>query len=124
VDGQSLAISDISDVGDELEVVDEGLSGVGSALHLEDDHGSSLALDVLLLLLELRVGLESREADVLDGIVGEEVLGDGKSVFAVTLHTEGEGLNSEEEHPGVVGGDAGSEVAEGDGPHPEDEGEG
>lgn len=123
VDGKSLAVADVGDVGDEGEVVDEGLSGVGSALHLKDDHGTTLALDVLLLLLVLRVGLKAREADVGDGIVGLKVLGDGEGILAMPLHAEGEGLNAEEEHPGVVGGDAGSEVAEGYRTHTEDEGQ-
>ena len=124
MDGKSLAVTDVGDVGDEGEVVDEGLPGIGSALHFEDDHWAALALDVLLLLLELRVGLKAGEADVGDCVVSLEVLGDGEGILAVPLHAEGEGLNPEEEHPGVVGGDAGSEVAEGDRAHAEDEGQG
>mmetsp|Transcript_8366 Transcript_8366/g.16900 ORF Transcript_8366/g.16900 Transcript_8366/m.16900 type:complete len:233 (-) Transcript_8366:637-1335(-) len=124
VDSKGLAVSDVGDVGDEFEVVDEGLSRISATLHLEYDHGSSLPLNIFLLLLVLWVRLESRVTDVGDSIVCEEVLGDSKGVFAVPLHTEGERLDSEEEHPGVVGGDAGAEVTERDGAHTQDEGEG
>ena len=77
--------------------------------------------DVLFLFFVLTVRGETREADVLDGIVREEVLSDCLRVGAVALHAEAEGLYANEDAPGVVRTDTAPKVPQGNGPHPENE---
>ena len=124
VNGQALGIPDVGEVGEKLKVVDELGSRLGPALDSENDHGASLAIEVLLVEGMHRVVLQTGETHPLDGVVGLEVLGHGEGILAMTLHAEGKSLDSLQELPGVIGRKTGPEVAQGNGTHAQDEGQG
>ena len=124
VNGEGFGVSEIGDVGEELESVDELCSGVCSAFDSKDDYAATLAAKVFFVFSELGVVRQAREADPFDVGVVLEVFGDGEGVFAVAIHAKGEGFDSLKELPGVVRGDTGTEVSKGDGAHAEDVGEG
>lgn len=124
VDGEGFGVAEVGNVGEHLEGVDEFGTSFGSAFDAEDDDAAAFAAEVFLVLGVFGIVFEAGEADPFDTGVIFEMLGDGEGVFAMALHAEREGFDALEELPGVIGRDAGSEVAEGAGAHAEDVGEG
>ena len=121
VNRERASITDVGHVADELEGVDEGgtsLARVGG-LDAEDDHTATLALDVLDVLGVLGIVLEAGVPDPGDLGVCLEMLSDLEGVLAVAIHAKRQGLDALEEHPRVVGGLGGSDVAKRDGEHAE-----
>ena len=123
VDGQALGVAHIGQMGEKLESLDELLPGRGAALDAEDDHGSPLAVEILLVEFMVRIIFQSGITDPLDVRVLFEVLGDSQRVGAVFLHAQWQGFDALQEKPRVVRRDAGAEVAQRDGAHAQDEGE-
>ena len=121
MNGKGTGIADVGDMADELQAVDELLTCLGGvrSLETEHNHGTALAFEVLEVLLVLRVILETGVLDPSDLGVLLEVLSHLQGVLAVTFHAQGKGLDALEEHPGVIRGDGGAEVAQGHGEHAE-----
>ena len=124
MNGEAAGVADVGQVGEQLKLVDKLLTGLGATFDAEDDHGAAFAAEVLLVEGVHWIGLEAGEADPLNGVVRLKVCGDGVGVLAVALHAEGQGLDALEELPGIIGCDAGAEVAEGAGAHAQDVSEG
>ena len=120
---ETLGIADVGEVGEHFQALDEGLAGFAAALDAEHDHGAAFALEVLLVALELRIVFEAGKAHPLDVGVRFQVPGDSEGVLAVAIHAQRQGFNALKELPGIVRGDAGSEVAQGNGAHTQDVGE-
>ena len=123
VDGEGFGVTEVGNVGEELEGVDEFGAGFCATFDAEDDDAAAFAAEVFFVFGEFGIVGETGEADPFDRRVVFEMLCDGEGVFAVAVHTEGEGFDALEELPGVVRGDAGAEVAKRDGAHAEDVGE-
>mgnify|MGYP006894003115 CR=1 FL=1 len=124
VNDEGLGVSDVGDVGEELEGLDTLLTLLDATLDADDDHGATLAVEVLLVELIALVILEARVPHPCHAWVLLEMLGAGESVAAVTLHAKRESLDALKEHPGIVRRHTSTQIAERHGPHTEDEGEG
>lgn len=120
VNGEAAGVADIGQMGEKLKLVDKLWPGLGTAFDAEDDHGAAFTAEVLLVEVVHGVVFETGEANPLDGIVRLQVGRDGVGVLAVALHTEGQRLDALEELPGVIGGDAGTEVTQWAGTHTKD----
>ena len=87
------------------------------------DHRAAFAAEVFAVERGLRIAGQAGEAHPLDGGVVLQVFGDGEGVFAMAFHAQRQGFDALQEDPGVVGRDAGAEVAQRDGAHAQDVGE-
>jgi len=117
VNRQRLGVTKVGNVGEQLERVDELCSRFCSTFNSKDNNASTFAAEVFLVFGEFRIVLEPGEADPFDAGVTLEMFGDCEGVFAVAFHAERQGFDALEKLPGIVGRDAGSEVAEGDSAH-------
>ena len=123
VDGERLRIADVGEVFEELEGIDEFRAGGGTARDAEDDHRAALAVEVFLVERGLGISGQAGVADPFDGGVGLEVFGDCQGIFAMAVHAQRQGFDALQGDPGVVGSEAGAEVAERTGAHAQDVGE-
>ena len=123
MDGQALGITHVGQMGKKLQRLDELLPGCGAALDAEDDHGSPLAVEILLVEFMVRIVGQPGITDPCDVRVFLQVLGDRQRVGAVFLHAQRQGFDALQEEPRVVRREAGTEIAQRDGAHAQDEGQ-
>ena len=119
MDRERLGISEVGDVGEHFQRVDELGSRFGSTFDSEDHDTATFSAEILLVLGKLGVVFETREADPLDLRVVLKILGDREGVFAVTVHAERKSFDALEELPRVIGRDAGTEIPKWAGAHAE-----
>ena len=125
VDGKGLGVTDVGEVGDELEAVDNlGAGSAGAGLDAEGEDTAVAALEVLLGHLVRDVVLEAGVRHPADVLALLEPLGEGQGVLGVALGAEREGLDTEEELLGGEGVQAGTEVTEDLDADADDEGDG
>jgi len=93
--------------GNDLETLEESLSGLDISLDVEGEHTSETS-GLLLGDVVLGVALEAGVDDLINLGVGLEELGNSHGVGAGSLDTDFEGLGSSEGDPGVEGGEASS----------------
>lgn len=111
MDDQSLAITHVRERRGELEAIHDTSAELGIALDAERENSAELAFAKELLGAVI-VGVRS-ETGVRHPVYGGvllEVLGEGEGVLAVTLDTEGEGLDALEKKEGRVSGEAAPEI--------------
>lgn len=96
VDGKSLGITDVGQVRDELEAVDN-LTASTAALDTEAENTAEASLEVLLGRLVVGMALESGVRDPANVGASLEVLCEGQGVLGVALGTQAQGLSTEEE---------------------------
>ncbi len=123
VNRQRLGVTKVGNVGEQLERVDKLCSRFCSTFNSKDNNASTFTAEVFLVFGEFRIVLEPGEADPFDAGVTLEMFGDCEGVFAVAFHAERQGFDALEKLPGIVGRDAGSEVAEWDSAHAQNVGQ-
>ena len=109
--GQGAGVTDISEVGVELEGVDKRPGFLAAAVDVEGEDGAGVGVAELFLggLVRRRI-----QAGVVDlGDLGEafQVLGNGLGVGIVLFDTQPHRLNSIQRQPGVEGGYGGAGIA-------------
>src|SRR5690606_10877455 len=88
MDRETLRVSDVREVAEELEPFDEPPARVEAALDAEHDHRAAFAAQVLLVQPIGRIVGQPWIADPFDLRVALEVLGDLARVLAVPLHPQ------------------------------------
>lgn len=78
MNGESLGITKVCEVGDEPEGVDEFCTLSCTTLDAEDNDGTSEPLEIALVLGELRVVFEARKTDPFDFRVRFKMFGDSE----------------------------------------------
>src|SRR5271157_13454 len=121
VNSQALGIADIGQVREELQRVDELGPRLPASLDAEDDHGSALATEVFPVEREHGVVFQAGEPHPVHLRVRLQEDRDGPGILTVAFHPQGQGFDALKEHPRVVRRDAGAEVAQRYGPHPQNE---
>lgn len=111
VNGKGLGITNVGQVGDELEAVDN-LASSTTALDAEAQDTTEASLEVLLGRLVVGVALESGVRNPADVGAGLEVLCEGKGVLSVAFSTQAQGLSAEEELLSSKGVKGGTKVTE------------
>lgn len=111
VDGKGLGITNVGEVGDELEAVDN-LAASTAALDAEAEDATEASLEVLLGRLVVGVALESGVRDPADVGAGLKVLCESQGVLGVALGAQAQGLSAEEELLSSKGVEGGTEIAE------------
>jgi hypothetical protein len=124
VKDQALSVANVSEVREELNVVDHLDSGVVTALDTEDNHATEAILEVLGSDFVGRIALEAWVADPSDVWMVREEFGYLESVFGVLSGAERQGFDALQEDPSSVRSKGGTEVTEKDGAEAEDVGEG
>lgn len=112
VDGEGLGVADVGQVADELEAVDDLGAGGGAALDTDGEDTAVPAGEVLGGRLVGGVRGQAGVGDPVDVLVLLEPLGEGEGVGGVTLGTERERLETEDELLRAEGVEGGAEVAE------------
>lgn len=112
VDRQRLGVTNIGEVGNQLEAIDDLAAGRAAALYAKAQHAAKAALEVLLGRRVGRVALETRVRHPRDVGALLEVLGEGDGVLRVPLGAQRQGLEAEQELVRAKGVQAGTEVAE------------
>jgi hypothetical protein len=113
VDDEGLGVTDVGQVTAELEVVDDGADLVDVAGNTEGQDTTESVLEVLGRVLVVGVGLQTGVQNPFDERVSLEPLGEGEGVLVVALTTNGQGLETHEEEPGVERRHAWSQVTHG-----------
>ena len=112
MEGKGLRVAHVGEVGEKLKTFDELLARGLPALYPENDHSAEALLE------ESRgdgvggVCLQARVADPRGLRMLSEALGHGQGVLGMPRHPDVQGLESLEEDPGVVGREAGADVAQ------------
>jgi hypothetical protein len=112
LDGESLGVTDVGKVGDELEAIDDLAASGTTALDAEAQDTAETAGKVLLGRLVVGVALEAGVGDPADVLAVLEVLGQGGGVLGVALGAQRQSLDTDEELLGGEGVQAGTEVAQ------------
>lgn len=112
VDREGLGVTNVGEVADELEGVDDLGAGGGAALDTDGEDTAVAAGEVLGGSLVRGVRGETGVRDPVDVLVLLEPLGEGEGVRGVALGTEREGLETEDQLLGAEGVEGGAEVAE------------
>ncbi|KAB8760612.1 hypothetical protein FH972_026604 [Carpinus fangiana] len=112
VDGQTLGVADVGQVGDELEAVDDLRAGGLAALDAKGEHAAEAAGEVLLGQGVRGVRLEAGVRDPRDVLVLLEPLGQGDGVAGVALAAQAERLGAEQQLLGGEGVQGGAQVAQ------------
>lgn len=112
MDDEGLSITDVGQVGSQLEAVDDLSTNGWSSLDTERQDTSESSLEVLLGELVRWVRLKTWVGNPGDLWVGLEPLGEGEGVLDVTLDTEWEGLETDDEVEGTEWVEGGSEITE------------
>ena len=98
-------------------------AGRGAALDAEDDHRAAFAAQIFAIERVLRIAGQAGIAHPLDRRVALQVFGGGQGVFAMAFHAQRQGFDALQGDPGIVGREAGAEVAQRAGAHAQDVGE-
>lgn len=112
LDGQSLGITDVGEVGNQLEAIDNLAAGRTAALDTEAQDTSEAPLEILLSSLVVSVALQAWVRNPRDVRALLQVSGQGQSVLGVALGTETEGLDTEDELLGGKGVERGTNVSQ------------
>ena len=112
LDGQGLCISDVCQVRDELETVDDLAAGRATALDAEAEHAAEALLEVPAGYLVAGVALQAGVRDPRHVGARLEVVGKGEGVGGVALGAQAQGLDAEEQLLGGEGVEGGAQVAQ------------
>lgn len=110
VDSERLCVTDVGEVGDELEAVNDLGASLGTTLDAECEDTAESALEVLFGHLVRWMALETRVRNPCDVLVLLEPAGKREGVGGVSLATERESLETEEKLVGAKGVESWSEV--------------
>lgn len=112
LDGQGLGITDVGEVGNQLEAIDNLAAGRTAALDTEAQDTSEAPLEILLGRLVVSVALQAGVRNPRDVGALLQVPGQGQSVLGVALSTETESLDTEDELLGGEGVERGTNVSQ------------
>ena len=112
VDSQGLGVTNVGQVGNQLEAVDNLATSGTATLDAEAEDTAKAALQVLLRKLVRGVVGQARVGHPADVRALLEELGQGQCVGGVPLSTQAQGLDTEEQLLGSEGVQAGAQVSE------------
>jgi hypothetical protein len=111
VNGQCLSITNVGQVRNELEAIDNFTAST-AALNTEAQDTTKALLEIFLGRLMVRMALEARVRDPADIRALLEVLSQSQGVLGVSLGAQTEGLDTEEQLLGGKGVEGRSEIAQ------------
>lgn len=123
VDSQGLGITDVGQVRDDLEAINDLATGRTAALDTEAQHTAESALQVLQCVLVRRMALKARIRDPRDMRVLLQPSGKSQSVLAVALGAQTQSLDTLDELPCGKWVQAGAHISEDIDTHSDGEGD-
>jgi hypothetical protein len=124
LDSQGLCVTDVGQVGDELEAIHNLAAGRAPALDAEAEDAAKAPLQQALGRLMVRVALEAWVRDPGDVGAGLEVARQGEGVLGVALGAQAERLDAEQQLLGGERVERGAQVAQDLDAGADDEGDG
>lgn len=124
LNSQSLGITNIGQVGDELEVINHLGAVFAASLNAKAQDATKTLLEVSLGNLVRRVARQARVGDPADLGALLEVLGEGEGVLGVALGAQRQRLGAEQELLRGKGVEVGAQVADNLDARADDEGDG
>jgi hypothetical protein len=112
VDNEGLRITNVRQVGSQLQAVNNGNTSLFAALNTEREHTTESALEVLLGQLVAGVALETRVGHPRNALVLLEPPGQSQRVGGVALNAQAEGLETLDQLEGAEGVQAAADVTQ------------
>ena len=123
VNHQALGVPDVGQMAEQLQIFDE-FHGCNLPPPDTEAHQRTLSFGKVLVYQAVgRRRFQAGVADPGDAVVPFQVAGHGHSVFRVALHSQVQGFQPLQEHPGVEGAHGGAHVPQAQHPRPQDKGQ-
>ena len=116
MDDKALDIRHIGQQGEDLEIIDELICFVLSALDIKGKDGAAAVGEIFLIQGVIGMIRQGRMIDLFHMRVGSQIFHDFGCILRVPFQTQGQSLQALQQDPGADRGDTGAGITEQDGP--------